>query len=222
MRIGFIFVAMLGLLWGCDRGPSVEAPSAQNAKPTAQMPAPSRTDQLPPNHPPIHGESAPPPAATASANEAAGLAWEPPSVFTAVPPANAMRKAQYRIGTAADAPELVVHYFGAGQGGGVQQNIERWIQQVKQPDGSDSTKVAKRDSVTSQGGVTVHTLDVSGTFASNMPGQMNAGAQTDSRLLGAIAEGPQGPVFFKLVGPRAAVDAAAAGFSELVKSIHPK
>jgi len=38
-------------------------------------------------------------------------------------------------------------------------------------------------------------------------------------LRGAIAEGPQGNVFFKLVGPKKTVEKAQADFDTLVKSL---
>jgi hypothetical protein len=43
----------------------------------------------------------------------------------------------------------------------------------------------------------------------------------DGMLLGAIAMGPKGPVFFKLTGPRSAVEHAREGFTQLVKSVRP-
>ena len=52
-----------------------------------------------------------------------------------------MRVAQYKLpkadGDAEDA-SLVLYYFGAAQGGSTQANVERWINQIKQPDGSSS------------------------------------------------------------------------------------
>jgi hypothetical protein len=44
----------------------------------------------------------------------------------------------------------------------------------------------------------------------------------DYRVLGAIAEGPVGPVFFKLVGPAATVEKAAGAFDTLVGSLQVK
>ncbi len=38
-------------------------------------------------------------------------------------------------------------------------------------------------------------------------------------LRGAIAEGPQGPFFFKVVGPKKTVHAAATAFDGLLKSL---
>ena len=41
-------------------------------------------------------------------------------------------------------------------------------------------------------------------------------------LLGAIAEGPEGALFFKLTGPKKSVAAARAGFDALVASLKKK
>jgi hypothetical protein len=39
------------------------------------------------------------------------------------------------------------------------------------------------------------------------------------RLLGAIVEGPQGAVFFKLTGPAKTVAASEAGFEKMLSSV---
>ena len=40
------------------------------------------------------------------------------------------------------------------------------------------------------------------------------------QMLGAIIDGPQGMVFFKLTGPQAAVTAAAKDFDAMLASLH--
>src|SRR5262245_2095451 len=56
------------------------------------------------------------------------------------PTTSGMRVAQWAIpGKAGDA-ELVVYYFGEGGAGSAQQNLDRWIQQFEQPDGSASAE----------------------------------------------------------------------------------
>ncbi len=58
-----------------------------------------------------------------------------------------MRVATYLIDPADPKAECVVYYFGEGQGGATDANISRWINQVKQPDGSDSNAKAQRGTV---------------------------------------------------------------------------
>ena len=74
-----------------------------------------------------------------------------------------MRVAQYKLpGTDGDPEDawLVVYYFGATQGGAVQANIDRWISQMQQPDGSASKDKAKTETSTVNG-LKVTSVDVS-------------------------------------------------------------
>ena len=89
---------------------------------------------LPPGHPPIDGSAgviaAPPLGGTTTGGQ---LVWTVPDSWTSEPPANAMRRAQYRVpGPGGDA-ELVVFYFGPGEGGDPRANAERWAGQFVQP-----------------------------------------------------------------------------------------
>jgi len=134
-----------------------------------------------------------------------------------------MRKAEYGVAGEAGEAELTVYYFGPGQGGSIDANIERWVGQFSQPDGSDSMAAAKIGQ-RKVGALAVTTLDLKGSFGGGMPPMMQKQApepKADQRVLGAIAEGPQGPVFFKLVGPQATIEGAEAAFGALVDSLRP-
>jgi hypothetical protein len=133
-----------------------------------------------------------------------------------------MRAAEYVVAGDAGEAELTVYYFGAGQGGSVQANLDRWVAQMTQPDGRDSKDVATI-AERQVAGLKITTLDVSGTFDGGMGPMMahKPEPQPDQRMLGAIADGPQGPVFFKLVGPQATVAAAEPAVRVLVGSLKP-
>jgi hypothetical protein len=153
-----------------------------------------------------------------SEDYAGGIAWhvEPPLVPHAS--ASAMRAAEYAV---SDHPEatLAVFHFGQGQGGSVDDNIDRWVDQFSQPDGRSSRDVAaisRREA----GGLPVTLVDVSGSF-SGMRGSDETVTASSQRMLGAIVEGPEGLVFFKLIGPADVVGTAASAFEEMVASIHP-
>src|SRR6266498_194360 len=65
-------------------------------------------------------------------------------------PTSSMRVAQYKLPKVESDGEdatLVVYYFGAGQGGSVQANIERWIGQMVQADGSSAKDKAKTEAL---------------------------------------------------------------------------
>jgi hypothetical protein len=46
-------------------------------------------------------------------------------------------------------------------------------------------------------------------------------AKSGYRLLGAIAEGPQGSLFFKFTGPAKTVAANQAAFQKMIQSLQP-
>ena len=132
-----------------------------------------------------------------------------------------MRAATYSIPLAGGdqgIAECVVNYFGPGQGGGVDANIERWRGQVLGADGKPaSPKIDKR----TVRGVPITVIDASGTYT-GMGGPMAGGKPVPGyRLIGAIVEGPGGSVFFKLTGPAKTIAAQQKNFEQLLASIQP-
>jgi len=162
---------------------------------------------------PPGGVAAPP--AGNSLTAAAGLTWTLPTGWTIAGP-RSMRVATYAIPAApgdAEGAECAVFYFGAGQGGGVDANLRRWIGQFQPATGSK--RWAKKVN-----GLPVSLVDVSGTYAAHGGSMSQAqGGKPGRRLLGAIVEGPQGAVFFKLAGSAKSVAAAGRSFDELVGSL---
>jgi len=123
-----------------------------------------------------------------------------------------MRAATYMV----DGAECVVYFFGAGQGGGIEANVERWKGQFRQPDGKPvDVKAGKR----TIHGMTVTTVDISGDY-SGMGGPMAAqkSVQSGYRLLGAIVEGPGGNIFLKFTGPAKTISANQKKFEQLLES----
>jgi hypothetical protein len=160
-------------------------------------------------------------SATLLAESAAGIRWTAPASWKPEGP-RPMRAATYSIALATGdqgIAECVVNYFGPGQGGGVEANVERWRGQVLGADGKPAqAKVDKR----TVRGVVVTLVDSSGTYT-GMGGPMSGGSKPVSgyRLIGAIAEGPGGSVFFKLTGPAKTIAAEQKNFEQLIASIQP-
>jgi hypothetical protein len=150
---------------------------------------------------------------------AGGLIWASQPPLVRRPPKSSMRAAEYSLANAPEA-ELGVFYFGADQGGSVDANLRRWLGQFTQPDGSDTSLKAHQDELRFHG-VAVTTIEVTGNYSGGMapPGGGAPSPITDAMLLGAIANGPKGPVFFKLVGPRAALEGARGAFRGLLESL---
>jgi hypothetical protein len=109
-----------------------------------------------------------------------------------------------------------VYFFGAGQGGSVDANIERWKGQVQGANGRPAAaKVAKR----TIHGLTVTTIDTSGEYLGM--GGPASGSQSPAagyRMLGAIVEGPGGNVFVKFTGPEKTIAANQQKFEQLLAS----
>ncbi len=175
------------------------------------------------------GEGAPAGMAPAAAHAPAGgghdtpgLHFEAPAEWTAESVSSSMRKAQYRLpreqGDTEDA-ELVVYHF-PGEGGPVQDNIERWIGQFTKPDGGPATDLATTSGAVING-INVTVVDVSGTYMSaSGPMLAEVAAKPGYRMLAAVAETPAGPWFFKLTGPERTVAKRQPEFQALLNSLH--
>lgn len=125
-----------------------------------------------------------------------------------------MRAATYVLGENA---ECVVYFFGAGEGGSVPANLERWKGQFKTADGKPATAKTEKTTVH---GLPVTTIDISGNYA-GMGGPMakSPGVDANFRLLGAIVEGPGGNLFIKFAGPAKLVAANQSKFKQLLDSL---
>jgi hypothetical protein len=162
-----------------------------------------------------------PPFSTVSANSAAGIRWTVPREWK-TEAARPMRAATYSIVPAAGdrgVAECVVNYFGPGQGGSVEANVERWKTQVL---GADGKPAAAKVTSRTVRGIRMTVVDASGSYT-GMGGPMAAAKPVSGyRLIGAIAEGPGGNVFFKLTGPEKTISAEASRFDQLLSSIQPE
>ena len=134
------------------------------------------------------------------------------------PVSSSMRQFQFRIPKAQEDPEdgeLAVFYFGPGQGGSVQANIERWQSQFKPAQGS--VEAGSGISVKNINGLKVTIASLEGSYEGAM-GRQSGSGKDNYALLGAIVEGPEGMVFFKMTGPRQTVQNARGQFDALLQS----
>lgn len=200
---------LLALAAGCTCGPQSSGAPLERGDRAPETEAETETEP-----------TTPAPDGPTFEEAAGGLAWRAEEPLVSRRPSSSMRAAEYVVRDFADA-ELTVFYFGRDQGGGVDENIDRWVGQFEQPDGRPSREAARIERIEVQG-MPVTTVEVAGAFA-GMRGMGGGGgaARPGFRMLGAIAEGPEGMVFFKLTGPADAVGAAEQSFRQLVESIHP-
>jgi hypothetical protein len=148
---------------------------------------------------------------------APALKYDMPAGWTSKAPSSRMRLAEFILpkveGDTEDAT-LTVYFFG-GQGGSVQANLDRWVGQMAQPDGSPSKDRAKTSSMKANE-LTFTIIDLPGTFvAETAPGSTERYNKPGFHLKAAVVEGKGGPYFIRLVGPQKTAtkwDAAALAF----------
>ncbi len=218
--------------------PAPQPAQAADAAAPQELPPGHPSVALPPGHPPASGMPAGmaggmpggmpgamgasgialPPVDPQGGLGAAGLIWDAPASWIAQPPANPMRRAQYRVpGTAGDG-ELVVFYFGPNQGGPPLDNAQRWAMQFAQPSGADPLSALK----TRNGdihGIPALFVETTGTYNPGTMSAAPAAAMANWALLGVVAEGGDANWFFKFTGPKATVEAERAAFEAMIGSV---
>jgi hypothetical protein len=164
-------------------------------------------------------------AAQANSTATGELRYKAPDGWVKEQTTSSMRVAQYKLPKAEGDPEdasLVVYYFGATQGGAVQANIDRWISQMQQPDGSASKDKAKTETSTVNG-LKITSVDVSGTYTAEMaPGTPSQRNEANYRMRAAVIETPKGNYFLKLVGPAQTMGHWEQSVTDFVKSFEFK
>ncbi len=126
-----------------------------------------------------------------------GLTARVPATWVSQPPASSMRLAQFRVpgARASEDAELVVFYFGRGQGGSVEANIARWQSQFTSPDGQPVEPIVQRLTVS---GMPVTTVELTGSYARGVGMGPQGAPRPDQTLLVAIVETSKGNLTFQL------------------------
>ncbi len=169
--------------------------------------------------------SEPPATAEADAPAATGTAATAP--FPVQPgwveesPSSSMRVAQFRLPGEAGARDAELAVFAFPGGGSVESNFERWCGQFEQADGS-SPRAAARTSREERDGLTVHRIEVGGTYvAETTPGSGVRVNEPGWRLIGAVIEGPKGMHFVKATGPEATLERWRASVDAFLGAARP-
>lgn len=146
------------------------------------------------------------------------VAFKVPAKWSAQPPKSAMRRAQLSAPGSAGAAELIVYFFGPQGAGTSQDNLDRWIGQFSNPDGSAVSDAKQTSSKVS--GMDITRLEIAGQYAGGMSptGQQQPG-QANQRLIAVIVNSQGGPYYFKFLGPSATVTENAATIDEMISSI---
>jgi hypothetical protein len=168
-------------------------------------------------------------AAAAAPSDASAQAAVPLLNYTATVPVgwvtaattSPMRLAQYTIpgrGGAVGA-EVVVYFFGSGQGGDVAANLARWKSQFSNPRGTPVYENVVHEKNTP---FPITIAEYRGTYARGIGAGNAEGAKPGQSLIAAIAETPEGTLFFQLFGATANVTAQRATLIRFVRSMSVK
>lgn len=142
-----------------------------------------------------------------------------PAGWTSRTAASTMRLAEFIVPFPGgkDTAEVVVYYFGAGQGGGIEANLARWKSQFSDPTGKPVYEKVTRDS---SGTSPLTIAEYRGTYARGIgAGSAPGAARPNTTLIAAVAETPRGTLFFQLFGPTKAVDAARSAYLGFVRGL---
>ena len=201
----------LSSLWACGTPPVRE--SASNANNSRPASAPQATTNPPPG--------AQVPAGTNPHAGAAGtLEFDAPKDWTSKTPSSSMRIAEYDVPPAEGDPPGTTLVVFSPMGGSVQDNIDRWIGQVQQPDGSSSKDKARIERL-QVNGLNVTLLDLTGNYdGGNMSG--SSGGIPNARVRNGVIETVKGNYFIRMVGPQKTVTKWDKEFMDFVRSARLK
>ena len=134
-----------------------------------------------------------------------------------------MRLAQWTLpGDGEGTAEVVIFFFGPGQGGGVEANLARWFSQFEQPDGSstkDQASVTKRE----VNGLRMTIADMRGTYIAEVrPGSTERHHRGEQRMIAAVIEGDGGPWYLRVLGPEATVTKWETSVEDFLSSIETR
>ncbi len=151
--------------------------------------------------------------------QVAGVSFVPPTGWQSVPASSSMRAGQWRVPAlkGGEVGEVVVFYFGQGQGGDAAANLDRWRNQVTTPQGAPvQGEVTTRES----DGLKITRLVSFGTYSgmSMMPGVPSA-PKAGYGLIGVVVESGQGNVFIRLTGPEALVKSQMTVLEQMLRSV---
>lgn len=156
--------------------------------------------------------------------QAPGVQFAIPADWRRVEPESSMRSLQFAIPAEEGAEaEFVLFYFGPEGGGSVDENLERWASQMKQPDGSSPLDRATIER-TEINGLKLASVYAEGTYAPIAMGPMAPvpAPIEDHALMGIIiSDGEKGPLYIRITGPKETMNIVHDDLAIMLGSIAP-
>jgi hypothetical protein len=150
--------------------------------------------------------------------EVPNIVWQDPPKWQRQEGGSSMRKASYRIAPAEGDPEdaeAAVYYFGRGNGGSTDANIQRWIAQFPDVPPSEVKRLERQAN-----GMKQTVIDIQGTYDGSRMTINEQVKKPHFRMIAAVVETPAGSYFFKLTGPEKTVESARASYFALLDSVN--
>ena len=141
-----------------------------------------------------------------------------PASWVSRPASSSMRLAEFVVPGADSSPgaEVVIYFFGKGQGGTVAANLTRWKAQFSTPDGTPVYESVVRDTT---GPFPITIAEYRGTYARGIGAGDANNAKPGQSLVAGVAETPRGTLFIQLFGPIDRVTAARPAFVTFAKGL---
>ena len=145
-----------------------------------------------------------------------GLETEAPQSWLSREPASSMRLLQFDVEQEGVA-EVIVYYFGMGQGGSAEANIQRWSAQFRDEQGKPVQPLVHTSSTS--GELPVTWVELSGEYARGVGMGPVGEFRPDQTLLVAITETPHGNLYIQFHGDSARVLKHRPAFTRFVTGI---
>jgi hypothetical protein len=148
-----------------------------------------------------------------------------PPAWQARPPASTMRLAEFALpdaGGETEPSEVVVFFFGPGQGGSVEANLNRWSAQFSDAEGNHPEPAIQK---VPDAAFATTIVEFRGNYARGIGmGGTPDEAKPDQILLAAVVETPGGNLYVQAHGPAASIMAQEDAFRAFVSGIrsHPQ
>ncbi|MAJ47653.1 MAG: hypothetical protein CBC35_10370 [Planctomycetes bacterium TMED75] len=197
---------------------------------TPAAPAPTSTASAP-TAPPIPGATGSVAAATSAPTDpsswttstredpanlarCAGLVFDKPALWPWMAPSMRFRTLQYSVPGSGGSPsaELIFSVFIGSDGGGIQMNLNRWIQQFRPTDGVPARVEQSTKTIND---MAISYVELEGSYA----GMGAAAPKPNWAQLGAIIQAPGRTVYVRLLGPDKTVLENVSSFESLVDSV---
>jgi hypothetical protein len=141
-----------------------------------------------------------------------------PATWTTRAPSSTMRLAEYVVPTTSTgSAEVVVYFFGQGQGGNVDANLARWKAQFSTPDGSPVPEAIIRET---SGPFPITFAEYRGNYRRGIGMGSADSVRTGQTLIAGIAQTPRGTLFIQLFGNSARVADEKPAFLQFVRGLH--